>query len=140
MTPWDLPEKFRSRIRVDESGCWHYMGPRTQWGYGIVSIAGHGRAAHRAAYEILVGPIPSGYQIDHLCRVPRCCNPQHLEAVTPQENRRRSPTSPENRTNCPAGHAYSEDNTYRYADGRRACRACLRNHKRAFAQRRKQPA
>lgn len=133
MTPWDLPEKLRARIRVDESGCWHYIGPRTQWGYGVSAGFGCERAVHRITYTMAVGPIPDGYQVDHLCRIPRCCNPDHLEAVTPAENRRRSPTSPENRTHCPAGHAYDEQNTYRYDDGRRACRACIRDHRRRYA-------
>jgi hypothetical protein len=125
VTPWDLPEKFRARIRVDESGCWHYTGPRTQWGYGVTSGLGDERLAHRVAYALASGPIPSGYQVDHLCRIHRCCNPEHLEAVTPAENRRRSPNAPENRTHCPVGHAYDEANTHRFRDGRRGCRACM---------------
>ena len=138
MTPWDLPEKLRRRVRVDESGCWHYTGPKTQWGYGIVSTSDRERLAHRIAYRTLVGDIPEGYQIDHLCRIPRCCNPEHLEAVTPQENRRRSPNAPENRTHCHAGHPLSGENVRRNDKGARVCVACHREWSRAYQRRRYQ--
>lgn len=86
--------------------------------------------AHRYAYELLVGPIPEGLHIDHLCRVRLCVNPAHLEAVTCHENNRRS-TSPTavnaKKTHCPRGHEYTEENTY-FAppDGRRMCKPCAR--------------
>lgn len=87
MTPWDLPPRLRRRVRVTESGCWLWTGPRTAKGYGVVSKgASTSTTAHRMAYEALVSAIPDGHQIDHLCRVTPCCNPQHLEPVTPTEN------------------------------------------------------
>lgn len=78
---------------VLRDGCWLWQGPRVHNGYGIISIQGSGVKttirAHRYAYEALVGPIPEGLQLDHLCRVRRCVNPAHLEPVTARENVRR---------------------------------------------------
>ena len=56
-------------------------------GYGLIADGRGGCAlAHRVYYEKAKGPIPAGMQIDHLCRVPVCVNPDHLEAVTPAQN------------------------------------------------------
>lgn len=75
-----------NRIVVDEHGCWVWTGSGNGAGYGRISVGGHRRYTHRFAYEAYVGPIPEGYDIDHLCRNPACCNPDHLEAVTHGEN------------------------------------------------------
>lgn len=69
--------------------CWLWAGSLTTGGYGQLSIAGRLTQAHRLAYELYVGAIPEGFQIDHLCRVRHCVNPDHLEAVTQAENIRR---------------------------------------------------
>jgi hypothetical protein len=121
-----LPERLATRVLVDDNGCWLWQAAKTQKGYGMApgTFAGE-RAAHRATYSLLVGPIPSGYEIDHLCRVTSCVNPQHLEAVTPQENRRRSPLAPERRTHCPQGHPYAGDNLKINDVGARCCRTCI---------------
>lgn len=74
------------------SGCWEWTSTRQEGGYGTVS-PGDGRnniKAHRAMYEALVGPIPDGLDLDHLCRNPPCVNPSHLEPVTRAENTRRA--------------------------------------------------
>jgi len=67
--------------------------------------------AHRVTWSAANGPIPIGYEVDHLCYTPRCVNPEHLEAVTPEVNRERIRFHPESRvTHCPKGHdaAYVE--------------------------------
>jgi hypothetical protein len=92
--------------------------------------------AHRVAYELLVGPIPDGMHLDHLCRTPACVNPAHLEPVTPRVNSLRGVSfSAVNATKetCPAGHPYSADNTYLSPTKRnRLCRTCQAVHKRAY--------
>lgn len=74
----------------DATGCWLYTGPKGAKGYGRIMIDRQNRLAHRHFYEQLVGPIPEGLQLDHLCRNTSCVNPDHLEPVTPIENIRRS--------------------------------------------------
>jgi hypothetical protein len=78
------------RVEIDANGCWNWKLARNDEGYGYCSrrdMRGH---AHRFSYTMLVGPIPDGLQIDHLCMNKSCVNPQHLEPVTPVENKRRA--------------------------------------------------
>jgi hypothetical protein len=109
-----------------ETGCWNWAGHLNAKGYGRIR---NGRyiMAHRVAYEFWFGPIPTGLQLDHLCRNRACINPAHLEPVTSRENTMRSPIAPAAlcaaKTHCPGGHEYSDDNTIR-RNGRRFCRAC----------------
>ena len=72
--------------KVDRSGsCWLWLAA-TSHGYGTFQSNGKLVRAHRYAYELLVGPIPGGLVIDHLCRTTACVNPEHLEPVTQREN------------------------------------------------------
>ena len=89
--------------------------------------------AHRVVYEILVGPIPVGLELDHLCRNRACVNPDHLEPVTTRTNLLRgySPWACRARqTHCKRGHEFTPENTYGTGDGRRYCRTCRRAHHR----------
>jgi len=81
-------ERFWKRTIQSADGCWEWIGTINKVGYGYLSD-GVSKLAHRFAYELLIGPIPEGLQIDHLCNVRNCVNPAHLEAVTLQENMRR---------------------------------------------------
>jgi hypothetical protein len=128
MNPTDLPARMASKIRVDENGCWIWTGARQGNGYGSVGYNGASRLTHRVTYELVVGEIPEGLQIDHLCRVRSCCNPQHCEPVTAAENVRRRPASLV--THCPHGHEYSAENTF-YKRGARQCRECRAAYHRA---------
>ncbi len=132
---WNRPleERLLTKIAMDaETGCWVWTGTKTSTGYGVIHEGGvdGGRRlrAHRVAYELFVGPIPEGLVLDHLCRNPLCVNPEHLEPVTIGENVRRG--EPPNRTQCPRGHAYDDDNTYRRPSGGRVCRTCARELRR----------
>jgi hypothetical protein len=131
-----LPAKFWSKVRIDaDTGCWLWKAGTNVYGYGAFRITETGKVvrSHRLAYEVLVGEIPPGLEIDHLCRVRACLNPAHLEPVTHKENMRRSPMQPvmaaRNRakTHCPSGHEYGGDNLVIAADGvNRLCRICRR--------------
>ena len=112
----------------DADGCWPWIGALTSGGYGSVGLGGSVVQAHRVVYRLLVGPIPDGLQLDHLCRVRNCVNPDHLEPVTPQENMLRAKAATR-RTHCKRGHEYTPENTYRADDGWRACRACYRSRR-----------
>ena len=124
-------ERFWSRV-VKDDGCWEWTGTHLPTGYGTFGKA----YTHRFAYELEVGSIPEGYDIDHLCRNRGCCNPAHLEAVTHYENTRRAWAL---MTHCRRGHPFDEENTHwevnRLGNLARRCRACSRD--RARERRRK---
>ncbi len=107
--------------------CWIWVGYIDKIGYGVFGVnpKSIGRA-HRYSYELLVGPIPEGLEIDHVCSNRKCVNPAHLEPVTHIVNVRRSKRIGWNmreKTHCPKGHPLSGDNVYRH-NGRRHCRKC----------------
>ncbi len=81
------------RMIVEDRGyktpCWIWQWAHHPAGYGVMRINGKNRQVHCIEYEKVHGPIPKGMYIDHLCRVPACINPDHLEMVTNAENVRR---------------------------------------------------
>lgn len=114
---------FWSKVLLGD-GCWEWQAARFISGYGHFRAMGY---AHRIAYEFLVGPIPPGLQIDHLCRNRSCVNPAHMEPVTQTENVRRGLAGAKNRAKacCSNDHPFDEPNTYWYPSGsKRACRTC----------------
>jgi hypothetical protein len=127
-------ERFWAKVEKGE-GCWLWRGSLTRDGYGQLRFAGRTHQAHRVAYTLLVGAIPDGLSLDHLCRVHRCVNPAHLEAVTPTENTMRGETITAEylaRTHCPKGHPFSGSNLVLRKEGR-VCRTC--NNERQNARR-----
>lgn len=111
---------------VDVTGfCWLWNKKLNKDGYGTCSYEGSAWRAHRLTYTLLVGPIPKGLVIDHLCRVRHCVNPDHLEPVTHEENHARAFTLSK-RENCPQGHLYDADNTRINRKGARYCGECMR--------------
>ncbi len=124
----ELAARLWSGALADDSGCWIWQRVRHA-GYGRISFNGKSLLTHRVAYELVKGPIPPGLEIDHLCRVPSCINPDHLEAVTHRENIWRGLKGALT-THCPQDHPYDEENTYTSPAGRRRCRACHREESR----------
>jgi hypothetical protein len=83
-----------AKVAVASDGCWNWTGALSRNGYGRFGPqAGLTVGAHRFAYELLVGPIPEGLDLDHLCRNRRCVNPAHLEPVGRSENLARGATA-----------------------------------------------
>lgn len=121
-----LSDRFWSKIgSIDD--CWLWVGSRNTQGYGQMWYKGGRVVVHRLAYRALVGEIPEGLVIDHLCRVRNCVNPDHLEVVTSRENtlRGNAPSAQcAKRKACLQGHPYSlyvgTKESYRY------CKVCQR--------------
>jgi len=133
-----LPERLALRTAIDQqTGCHVWTGARKSAGYGQIQIGGKSMLAHRVSYAMHHGPIPAGLEIDHLCRNPSCINPDHLEAVTQVENRRRCTNV--QRTVCRHGHEMTADNTS-FVAGRRLCRECNRIRSRESYHRAKSKA
>lgn len=135
--PWD---RFIEKIETSE-GCWIWKAARSSDGYGSfyqphpTENRMHANGAHVYAYRELVGPIPDGMEIDHLCRDRACVNPLHLEAVTHQVNVQRGDAGrflAETRPRflgdglCSAGlHNMGDpDNIRVRSDGTRQCGSC----------------
>ncbi|PMQ19299.1 HNH endonuclease [Glutamicibacter arilaitensis] len=73
--------------KVDKTNeCWNWLGTEHSAGYGKFSIDGKYHYAHRVSYEKLVGEIPPGMEIDHICHNRKCVNPDHLRVTTPKQN------------------------------------------------------
>lgn len=132
----DLQERFWSKVVITENilMCWPYTEATSEDGYGRFWHNERRMPAHRFAYEQVYGRIPDGLQIDHLCRNRICCNPNHLEPVTPQENNRRS-MSPSAvnalKDKCKNGHSELGPRKGVYGKTVRYCLACAREREAA---------
>lgn len=131
---FDIPECHPSKgvysvhPIVDEvTGCHNWPGAMDGNGYGNLNRNGRVTKAYRWYWIQRHGEIPKGLQLDHICRNRRCCNPDHLELVTPAENTRRgmAPNIIAHRENrCRRGHDFTPENSIHRADGTRTCRTC----------------
>lgn len=149
-----LPDRLWARIdrRADDK-CWPWTGKVNGSGYGIIGLGrrSEGKSAvHRVAYEIAIGPIPDGHQLDHTCHNDtecfgggdcehrRCCNPKHLEPVTQQINVARGNAGlwQTFKTHCPKGHEYTPENTFSN-NGGRGCKTCRRDWNRKYNSRKR---
>lgn len=135
-------DRFWAKVLpADAEGCQLWRGATYPSGYGTFLYKGKSVGAHRASYEMNVGPIPPGLEIDHTCHTRnqkcaggvtckhrKCVTPSHLEPVTGAENNRRgrSPSAIHGRkTHCVNNHPFDEENTY-VQDGKRTCKTCRR--------------
>jgi hypothetical protein len=131
----NLLDRFMAKVSPEpNSGCWLWTGSIISTGYGnLNSGGGQTMLAHRLSYQVFVGSIPAGKELDHLCRVRCCVNPAHLEPVTRAVNVRRGQCAEVTRarnaaqTHCKHGHEYAPANTYWRQLGEyrvRGCRTC----------------
>ncbi len=130
-TVWD-----RFWAKVDTSGdCWEWTaGTTVRGGYGWFNTGSAPMVAYRVAWLFLRGDIPSGLELDHLCRNVLCVNPNHLEPVTHAENVRRG-ASPRiqasRRGTCQRGHLRSESVLRRGTNQVVYCKPCRREKRSA---------
>lgn len=132
----NLKEWVLARIDVNDNGCWIWNQRRDRDGYGRARFQGRTWQAHRAVYTALVGEIPAGAELDHLCRVTSCVNPAHLEAVDRATNIHRSSNFMAlnaQKAACHRGHEFTAENTYRPPGSpwQRICRECRRVRRRS---------
>jgi len=136
-----INKRFWTKVKKTDS-CWLWTAKLSR-GYGRFWFEGRTLQAHRISYELIVGPIAAGLELDHTCHNAdksclggktcqhrRCVNPAHLEPVTHRENNKRGKTGQKtgaqhrSKTHCPQGHVYDKKNTYVTPNGRRNCREC----------------
>lgn len=122
------PVKVRlmNRIKKNRNECWIWLGGTIN-GYGRIYDAGKLHLVHRVSYEIHTGPIPKGLTLDHLCRVRRCINPDHLEPVTVKLNLLRGNGAcarNARKRHCKRGHEFNKENTIPVGKSGRSCRPC----------------
>jgi hypothetical protein len=133
-----LPDRFWAKVnrdgpapihRPELGSCWLWIAGSSQNGYGLFWWDGSMKYAHRVAFEQLVGSVPAGLDLDHLCRVRDCVRPAHLEPVTRRENLVRGNgfiARQARQTTCRRGHDFDTVDTL----GRRVCRTCANENRR----------
>lgn len=106
--------------------CWLWTKTIQSEGYGVLRVDGKLEYVHRLTYELLKTSIPEGLELDHICRIRRCCNPDHLEPVTHLVNVNRGSNFQSSKTHCINGHELSIDNLYFRSDNpnARVCKTC----------------
>lgn len=121
-------------VKVLPSGCWEWGGNQNGQGYGAIwdRTLSKRFLAHRESYSLHFGPIPEGLVIHHNCNNKLCVNPEHLQAMSMSEHTAmHCGKFHAEKTHCPHGHEYTEENTYNLPSGGRACRICHRERGRS---------
>ena len=129
----DRKQHIKSKVEIDENGCWNWTGKIAKNGYGHITYPNKNDRKtyliHRITYALFKSEIPIGMTIDHLCRNRKCCNPEHLEIVTSKENTLRGNGIAginARKTHCIKNHPLSGNNLYITPDKRRNCKKCIR--------------
>ena len=115
-------------LEIKKNKCWVWLRGKIR-GYGTIKFKRVNQRSHRLFYEMIIGSVPKGLILDHLCRNRSCCNPLHLEPVTNKVNVLRGEgltAKNYKKEKCLNGHDFDEKNTYLTYRGRRACRKCHR--------------
>lgn len=123
----EMLDRLRRHVSIDANGCWNWTGTKSPKGYALTQVDGVSKRAHRVIYELTNGPVPTGLQLDHLCRNRGCVNPDHLEPVTGKVNVLRGvgvTAQNAKKTHCHRGHPLSGDNIYPRSNGGRECWEC----------------
>lgn len=131
--------RFYLNLEVDDNECWIWQKQLSPEGYGRFRVEGEKVFAHIFSYNLFIGPVPDGLELDHTCRVRSCVNPDHLKSVTHRVNTLRGigPTAVNARkTHCNNNHKFTPENT-RIAQGKRHCRACARLRTAAYEERKR---
>ena len=133
-----IMERFWEKVQVNPGACWLWTGSKDPgYGYGRFGVGYRKERtlktvlAHRYLYEAMVGKVPDGLELDHLCRNPSCVNPSHLQPISKSENSLRGDNRNRRKTHCPRGHPY---------DVRifgRACSICINTSRRASRERKR---
>lgn len=137
------PFEERLFAKVDAAGpCWLWTAAKNRGGYGVINRGRREGVAivHRAVWELLVGPIPEGTELDHVCRIRACCNPDHLEPVTRAVNVARGArrAGAQRKTHCKNNHRFTPENTLPNGPRGRACRKCMNAANRRYRARQKE--
>ena|SRR3990172_4780002 len=132
MNKIDLHQRFFEKVIVTNT-CWLWKAYKNKYGYGCLSYLGKNTGAHVVAYILFRGHIPEGLQIDHLCRVKHCVNPEHLEVVTLKENINRGIRHKKSKVFCNQGHYLSDSDVYHVRKQnnkiKRYCKLCVKSCK-----------
>jgi len=125
-------DNYFDNVEITES-CWLWSGGLSTDGYGRFQIDGNREYAHRLSYAWFIGDLPPypEVEIDHICRMTMCVNPNHLEVVLHIENCRRGDNAQRNKITCPSGHPYNLENTL-FTGNQRQCRECGRQRFRKY--------
>lgn len=120
-------DRFWEKVdKSDPKSCWLWQRYLNNKGYGKFSLEGEPVYAHRLAYQMEVGPIPQGTELDHLCSTPACVNPSHLESVTHTENVRRGKAT---KTHCLRGHPRTPENLQGWN-----CKICSKEYAKKYRE------
>jgi|SRR5215472_4688321 len=134
----DVLVRLERRSIRNSQGCWVWQGSVSSGGYGQIRDSSRlNKITHKIAWQLLVGPVPRGYQLHHTCENKRCWNPAHLEIMTPKQHKRLHIGSEYDDHYCPKGHRYTQDNIFVKSDGYITCRICKYAQHKAWRVRRR---